>query len=102
MERPGDQTGEVLERLEKLQELVQKTYAAISGDPTIGHRGLAERVERLELGQAAEAQARSESLKRAHERIDRQERRWYVLAGAVFGAGLTGGGVGAALVSFFG
>ncbi|HEX7099650.1 MAG TPA: hypothetical protein VF377_10445 [Acidimicrobiia bacterium] len=102
MEMSGDQAKEVLERLDSLQDLVQKTYAAISGDPSIGHRGLAERVERLELGQAAEANARNESLKRAHERIDRQERRWYVLIGAVFGAGLTGGGVGAALVSFWG
>lgn len=99
MPPPGDQA-EILDRLEQLQSLVEKTYAAISGDVTIGHRGLAERVERLEAGQAAEAKARNESLKRVYLRVERIEKRWYVFAGAVLGSGLTGGGVGAALVNY--
>ena len=101
MAPPGDQA-EILDRLDALQGLVEKTYAAISGDITIGHRGLAERVERLEAGQGIEANERRDSVKRVHERVDRIEKRWATLIGAVLGAGLTGGGVGAALVNYLG
>lgn len=103
----GDQV-EILKRLDEIQVLVKDAYKAITGDATLGHRGLAERVERVELGQAQMARDRGDSNKRVHDRIDatnkridKIEKNWAYVVGAVLGAGLTGGGVGAAIVQFW-
>lgn len=95
----GDQV-ELLKEIALIRDLVEDTYKAITGDQSLGHRGLAERVERVEVGLAQETTERRDSVKRVHDRIDRIDKRWAVLVGAVFGAGLTGGGVGAAIVNY--
>lgn len=127
----GDQLAEIQALLEKTYKLSQSTFEAIAGNETLGIKGLAKRVESSEATVAQEVHDRRESVKRIHVRIDtvedefavkleavskeldgkidqidekleRQERRWAVLVGAVFGAGLAGGGIGAAIVNHFG
>lgn len=98
---PGDQV-ELLQQIASIKTMVEDTYKAITGDPSLGHRGLAERVERTEVGMAHEATERREAVKRVHERVDVMRDEWakwkWFVAGLAAGMGFAGGGLATWLI----
>lgn len=102
------------ELLKDLHTRFNRVERAILGDPSVGHRGLVNRVENLErLGESAPEvhgaidQRRVEGDRRAHDRIDeldtstrdrltsiekKLDRAIWLVTGAFIGGGLIGGG----------
>ena len=98
---PGGDQLEILKQLADIRDMVEDVKRSITGDLSLGHRGLAERMERVEIAQADEADQRRKSVERVHSRIDGLEKKWAYVVGAVIGSGAFGGGVGAVIVKFW-
>lgn len=85
----------MLRELASIKEMVEDTYKAIAGDLSLGHKGLAQRVEHNEATIAQEASERRESVKRVHDRVDSMRDEWtkwkWFVAGLSAGFGAAGG-----------
>jgi hypothetical protein len=96
--------------LDELRQSVSRIEWAVAGDRDLGHKGLAARVEILELNQSGLEDKRQQGDSRVHDRVDKVDRRvddverswdrarWMTL-GAAVGSGLVAGGAGAFIQS---
>lgn len=109
---PGEHA-ELVARLDRIDAQLNLVHTALTGNPTIGHRGLIERIELIETLHAEVPavhadikEVAKEGDRRLHSRIDdlaHETRRFrYIVSGAAIGAGAVSGGVGAWLTRFLG
>jgi hypothetical protein len=91
--------------LDEVRQSVWRIERAVAGDVELGHKGLAARVEILELNQSNLEDKRQSGDSRLHIRVDELERRWdkavWMTMGAAIGSGLVAGSLGAFLNSVF-
>jgi hypothetical protein len=101
---------EIIGRLDGIQRNIARLETALIGDPAVGHKGIVNRLETLELlnGETAAAHQGIEDrtaseLAKVAARVDALAEDWrkfkYMAAGAMLGAGVAGGGVGAWVAS---
>lgn len=114
---------EILGRLDGIERQLADVKTAITGNETMGHRGIVQRLDNVELYNAevpgVHAQMENsakEARSKIHDRIDALEEKltaqhgqlaaeWerfkYIAIGIALGAGLAGGLAGAKFISIF-